>query len=342
MAKRVQISSDDTTYYTLPGNSGEFRNEAGELDDTIFGQDYKSSEAGLISWTVQANAVYKGFAGYQVDIKKSGSATGFTTEACTLVSGKTYKITDTTKNVWDRTASFTIFDGGVDKTAFVESIDYLMGRVTFLSSYTVTGAVTVTGSSLAMTVLASYRNFTLTQTLDPIDNTDIPTAQANSGHRTFSAGLKTVSMEVSGVYASSNAYRTALVARTEVIIEINPNGSGDSIARGFFKYVGTGQSGNVGALEEETVSFRLQVPTTSLLYRPFSWVYGASTTLSTAVQKALDAFLAGSSVYVKYLADGSTGAKGAAVITDVTLSGGLDGMNEFSVNFQGSGALTTI
>lgn len=79
MAKVVQVSDDNgSTWYTLPGNGGEFSKESSSIDDTVFGQDYKSSEVGLIGWTVSAQAFYKGFAGYSADIKKAGSNTAFT------------------------------------------------------------------------------------------------------------------------------------------------------------------------------------------------------------------------------------------------------------------------
>lgn len=344
-AKSVQISPDDgTTWYTLPGNSGEFNSEAGELEDTIYGQNYKSSEIGLINWSVQSNALYKGFAGYIVDIKKSGTSTTFTTEAFTLVSGKTYQINDAVKQIWDRTATFTVYDDGVDQNSNVESIDYLFGRVTFKAAYTVTGPVTVTGKYLPMAIVASYRSFTLSMTMDPIDNTDIPTAQANGGNMTFTAeGLKTVSLELSGVYASSNGYREALAARSELVLEINPDGTSKSVARGFFKSVSTGQSGDIGSLEEEQVSFRLQVPDspTNLQY-PFRWNHSATTTLNQSVREVINAWQDGTVIDMKYLHDGTNGVKGDVVVADCTLSGGLEAMNEFAITLQGSGALTVV
>lgn len=344
MAKRIRISSDaGTTWFTLPGNSGEFQSDAGELDDTIFGQDYKSSEIGIINWSVKTNAFYKGFAGYQVDLKKSGTPTTFTTEACTLISGKTYQVNDTTKQVWDRLTAVNVFDGGVNKDAFVESIDFIFGRVTFLPSYTVTGAVTVTGKYLPMTVLASYKDFTLGMSMDPKDTTDVPTAQSNGGYATYEAGLKTVTLELSGVFNVTNAYRAALAARSELILEINPDGTSKSVARGYFKPIATGQSGDVGALEEETVSFRLQVPSSpSNIQYPFRWSHAVSTTLNTAVQKILTAWQDGTVINVQYLPDGSTGVTGQCVISDCTLTGGLESMNNFDVQLQGSGAITAV
>lgn len=342
-AKVIKVSDDDgSNYYTLPGNEGEFQDEVGVLDDTIFGQNFKSGQSNLINWNISANAIYKGFAGYTVVIKKSGSSTTMTTEAMSLVSGKTYKITNAAKNVWDRTASFTVYDDGVDATAQVLNIDFLFGQVTFKSAYTVNGAVTVTGKYLALTQLAKYRNFTLTMTQDAIDNTDIPAAQGNSGHRTHGYGLKTVSLECSGVYASANGYRTDLVARTELIIEIDPGAASKAKCRGFFKPATRSQQGSIGALEEETANFVLQVPTTALLLTPFRWEFSSDTDIATAVKKCIECWQNETTMKWQYLSDGTNGLSGSGVVSDVSLSGGLEAMNEFSANLMGSGVVTAV
>ena len=343
-AKIIKVSDDaGANYYTLPGNTGEFSDELGVLDDTVFGQNFKSGQSGLINWGVSANALYKGFAGYLVSIKKPGTGTAMTTEAHTLVSGKTYKISNATKNVWDRSGTFIVYDNGVDRTnTEVLNIDYLFGQVTFKSSYTVVGPVTVTGKYFPMTSLAKYRGFNLTMSQDPIENTDVPTASANSGHRTNGYGLKTVSLDVNGVYATANGYRADLVARTELMIEIDPGNALKALCRGFFKPAGRNQSGRVGALEEESVSFVLSVPDVTLMKTPFRWEFSATTDISTAVRKCIEAWQNETTMRWQYLWDGTTGFQGDGVITDVSLSGGLEAMNEFSASLAGSGIVTAI
>lgn len=342
MAKRVQISADDITYYTLPGNAAELRNETGELNDTIFGQDFASSESGLISWTVSANALYKGFAGYVVSLKKSGATTVFTALPATLVTGKTYALNDVTKQIWDTNVPLVVKDGATDVTAQVESADYLFGTVTFKSTYTVVGAITIGGSFFPVVAMAGSKSFTLTQTADTIDTTDIPTAQANGGYKTFDEGLKTATLELSGIYKVANGFQASLNNRDNVIVEINPDGSALSVARGMFTYMSRGQSGDVGALEEETVSLSLAIPDIQTLRTPFAWKHSVSSKLNQGVQILLNAWLSNTKVWVKYLPDGLTGFKGQAVPTDLSLAGGLEVMNEFTVNLQGSGAPTVV
>ena len=139
------------TFYTLPGSSGEFSDEAGTIEDTIFGHTFSSTQTGLISWSLNAQAFYKGFAGYVASIKSSGTSTSMTSEAMSLVSGKTYKIASAAKEIFDYNQALTFSDGsGPISAANIDSIDYLFGTVTFVSTFTPTGSVTVTGHYLPM------------------------------------------------------------------------------------------------------------------------------------------------------------------------------------------------
>jgi hypothetical protein len=339
-AKKVQISPDTgTTWYTFPGDKAEFHGDATAINDTIFGQSYKSSQTGMINFTVSCNGFYKGFAGYVAVVKKTGSTTAFTGEATTLVSGKTYKISNAVKNIWDRNVKPTVKDNAVTVSAGnILSIDYLFGQVTFQSSYTPTGPITFDGSYLPATQIASANGFTLTQTADTINNSDFPTAQSNGGYMTYDYGLKTVSLALKGFFNSSNGFLAAVQARSEVVLEISPDGAGNAVARGFFKPMTSDQSGNVGELETQDVTYHLSVPDQSDIISPFSWSFSSGSSINSAIKTALQAFSANTITTVNYLEDGATGHKGSAVVTECTLAGGLDVMNEFSLKFQGSGA----
>lgn len=340
MAKRIQISPDGSTWYTLPGNKGEFQHEAGQIKDTIFGQDFESNQTGIIGWMINANGLYKGFAGYVTKILKSGTPTVMTAEAMSLVSGKTYKVTAGSKNVFDRLTAVRVYDNAVEVTdpTKIESINYLFGRVTFAASYTPTGPITVTGKYLPMTQVAGANSFTLTQTANAIDNTDYETAQGNGGFRTHEYGLRTVALSLKGIYKPTNGFADLLIARAECVVEINVDGSGKSVARGFMKPANTGQDGNVGELENDSLDFTLSVPDQEGVDLPFSWIHDGTTSLSMAIRTALSSWESGDLVSVNYLADGENGKEGEAIITDLSLSGGLEAMNEFTIKFQGSDA----
>ena len=90
-----------------------------------------------------------------------------------------------------------------------------------------------------------------------------------------------------------------------------------------------------------TTLFRSSVPTTALLATPFKWAFTA-TDLSTSVVKTLEAWQNETDLDVQYLSDGTNGLKGLCVVADVSLSGGLEAMNEFSCTYQGTGAVTAV
>jgi hypothetical protein len=354
-AKVVNISNDaGVTWRSLPGSQASFDSEAESIEDTILGQTFSSNEVGLVTWSVSSDGIFKGFAGYLAEIKRVGTPVTFTAEAMSLVSGKTYEIDDATKAIWDRSeATMDILDNGVSVAAAdIESIDYLFGRVTFVSSYTPTTPITATGKSFPVSAAGCSNSYTLTMSCDAIDNTCFNTAQANDGVRIFTAGLRTVSLELNGIFDATEVFAADLLARTEVIIEVDPAGDGSSVARGFFKLSSTSQSGAVGALEEETVSFELTVPdetTNPDADPPFAWSHSATTTLNQAIRDVLDSWEQELNTYeVQYLPNGATGQspldgkEGAFVVTDVSLSGGLSNMNVFTVELQGTDAYTVV
>jgi hypothetical protein len=342
-AKIVQVSDDSgSNWYTLPGGTGEFNDNAEQLDDTIFGHTFQSNQPGLLGWAANANALYKGFAGYVAKLLQPGAAVVADGEAMSQESGQIYEVTDKVKDVWDRSDTVVVYDDASDETAEVEWIDYLFGRVKFLDSYTVLGVITVDISYFPMTQLGKGRTFTLTQTAAVVDETDFETAQGNDGYRTVAPGLRTVALELGGIYDVASGLRALLRARTELILEVNPDGNSLSIGRGFFKPSAEGQSGNVGDLEEETATFVQFVPDEALMLTPFNWIHDAATTLSQAVQIILQSWIDQTIIDVQYLYDGTNGQTGTCMVADVSLTGGIEAMNEFAANFAGDDTPTDV
>lgn len=341
MAKIIAVSADDSTFYTLPGPGGSYSEDGATINDTILGQTFSSSSSGLISSTISSSAYYKGIAGWKNVVKKEGTTTAMTDEACSLVSGKTYQIDAASKRIIDIGVAVVVDDNGssVD-AANIESINYLTGSVTFVDSYTPTTPITISGSYLPSAAIASYKTVDLTMSANAIDTTDLPTAQSNGGYRTYSPGLRTVSISLNGVYNSSNDFTTLLQDRDRFVVEINPDGNSKSYARGFFTTTSRSQSGDVGALEDESLNFTLQVPEAAST--PFTWIHENDSTIPDAVKVILNAWENETTVYVKYLPDGSTGVKASAVVTNVSMSGGEGNMTQFNADFQISGSVTAI
>jgi hypothetical protein len=342
-AKSVLISAlGASTFRKLSGNTADFMVQADMVDDTIYGHAYKSMQPDILNWELSANAVYKGYAGYQAKIMKTGPGIVFTDEPAALVSGQIYEITDTTKRIIDQATAPVVKAGGVDQTANVEKIDYLFGRIIFKSTYTVSGAVTITGKYLPNAQVCSMNKYSLSQQADAVDSTDLCIAQSNQGFRQYQPGLKTVSLELTGFYKLTSTFLDELKARERFIIELNPDGLGHSTCRGFFIVKSDKQSGKVGSIEEENVSMDLWAPDGDLLQAPFSWVHKPESILNLGVRTLLDAWINEVLVDARYLEDGVSGKQGSAVVTNMSLAGGLGALNEFSVQLKGSGAYTNV
>ena len=95
-----------------------------------------------------------------------------TGEATTLVSGKTYRITDRAKRLIDPAQSLTVLDDGVGVSASdIETIDLLHGKVTFASAYTINGAITITGNYLPLSEITDCRSWSVSASMDLPDAT---------------------------------------------------------------------------------------------------------------------------------------------------------------------------
>lgn len=197
-----------------------------------------------------------GSPGWRATVKRSGTSTQFTDEAASLVSGKTYQIDDETKQVWDREQPVTVKDDGVVvDSSNIEFIDYLFGKVTFASGYTVQGAVTISGNYLPMQSVAGANSYTLNQTAEILDDTDFDTAK-NTGYRSRIYGLQDVSATISRWDDLSDYFKTVIDNGEVVVLEIRP-GEGMEFFRGYMVVESSNRSGDVAALESEELSFQL-------------------------------------------------------------------------------------
>lgn len=344
-AKRIQVSSDNgVTYWTLPGSQGDKTVERNKAKDTVYGQSYESEFNSLGSVSMNSNAIYKGIAGYLATVKKVGTSTAMTAEACSLVSGKTYKITSAAKQLIDINTAVNVFDNAVNQNANVLSIDYLYGRVTFKPAYTVTGPITITGNYFPLANIAKAKSFNLNQTCGEVDNTGYEDAQANSGFKVLDYGIRTVNLEVGRIIANAAAsLNTDLVANSIYVIELAPGGDNTKLAyRGYFQLSSVGGSGNNGEVEAESLKFGLYVPDAALLETPSKWLIGSSSGVNQAIQIVLNAFQNQTTVKVRYLEDGATGTEITAIVTDASITNTIEGINEYKFAFKGASGLTTV
>lgn len=131
-------------------------------------------------------------AGWDCLVQVTGTSTAFTTEACSVVTGKTYEIDDLTKAVWDPDVAVVVWDNGAPVSAVdILSIDFLFGRVTFTGGYTVLGAITInSGSYLPRHTIDEAHTFRLSRS-----GAMLNCNQFGNDYQTRSRGLLDTGME---------------------------------------------------------------------------------------------------------------------------------------------------
>lgn len=191
-----------------------------------------------------------GVAGYGASIKKSGSTTVFVNEDFTNTTGDTWQIDDTVKRVFDKDSLPGFYDDNIAIPANeVQSIDYLYGRVTFTS--TKVGPIVANGSYFPMLEIAGAKEISLNRTVAIHDDT----STGNAGFHTKVYGLQDITMTLSRWDDLTKEFTNILKNRKEVIIEFAP--TVDKSYRGWFVIDSAGQSLDLNALIEESISFQL-------------------------------------------------------------------------------------
>lgn len=346
-AKVVQVRKAGTTdpWAILPGSTADFNVEQGEAEDTIFGASYTSNQTTITGWSISANAYYRGFAGYNSTIKKSGTPTVFTGQSMSPTSrDDEFIIDDQSLTPWNYNNDVTVNVNGTPADPDnIESIDPMFGRVVFAAGVVdeVYDVVTVTGEYLPLTAFGNAYSFDLTQNSDTTETTSFEIAQGNGGYSTHRPTLRTVSLSLSAFYRATNDFLDLLQTRDDFVVEINPDGNDKSIARGVFRVSSESNSGDVGGDEETTVELVLAVPEG---YVPFSWYHEPDTTMPDGLLTILDAFVFQDNLEVRYLPEGpgGLGKEGEVVLTDASISSEVEGIVEASFDATGTGPFTQI
>lgn len=341
-AKLVRTSRDGINWNILAGNDASIDLDGEELENTIFGSDFNSSITGIISHALSGNAMFRNTAGFEARLKTvSGNPTTFTTEALAL-NGDWYVIADRSKSLWDREEEviFADAEGTIDPDDIAQ-VDYLNGRVRFVSGFTPDGAVTASGDFLTTAEFACARSIDLTQSLDTIETGCFESIGSNGGFELYKGTLRTVSADIEGFYRSTNDFYQTLLDREEILIEIDMDGKGTSVARGYFRVISDGLSGGVGGDETESVSFTLSVPEG---FVPFAWYFASNSEAPASVQDIFWAWENKEELYVQYYPEGinSRGFQGQYIVTDASISTAVDAIGEVTVSGQGTGAISPI
>ena len=160
-------------------------------------------------------------AGYSAKLYRSGTSTSMTAEATTLVTGKTYRITNAAKRMLDPTVAVVVDDSGSPVSASdILSIDYLHGIVTFDPSYTVSGAVTVDANYIPLSQIADVYNASFSTNIMTLDNTVYEDTAVSR-----KAGLKDISGSFSSYDEGATAISSLLAAGTVLYLTWMQTGS---------------------------------------------------------------------------------------------------------------------
>jgi hypothetical protein len=199
--------------------------------------------------------------GFAAQVRRSGTSTSTTDEACEQVSGNLYQVTNAARRVIDPTVAWHFKDDGATVPyADIVSLDYVNGQV--LLSGAPVGDVEFNGSFLPLTtsseVVAEARSYTLSESTDLLDTTVFAGSTEALLHSRM-ASLKDASIEVESIasVASLATLETYKNAGTPVVVEIYQGSTGAQRFRGFCLVETIERSGEVAGLIQSSISFKI-------------------------------------------------------------------------------------
>jgi hypothetical protein len=192
-------------------------------------------------------------ASYNTVVKLGGVATSMTSQAMVSHStvANTYKISSTSRQVWDRDTALVFRKSGVlIGSSLVSSVDRLFGTVTFVSPQA--GTIRVSGSYIPLADAAGAKSYSLNISRTLLDDTDF----TSTGWVSRTPGLLDVSGSMSRWDNLDDDFADLINSGSAAVVEIRPGGTGVS-ARGWFKFSSENYSGDVAALEQAEVAFEI-------------------------------------------------------------------------------------
>lgn len=181
-------------------------------------------------------------AGYLSTVFLVGPSTAMTGEATALVSGKTYRLTNTAHRILNPSVAVVVKDNGVVVgAANIAARDYLFGQVTFVAGYTVTGPVTIDGAFYTLMALPGAFDAKLSRKNDMKDATVY--AQGDAQKRR-AATLMDCELALKGRGTGFEDYDTTTVGTqnvqtlaangTPTLIQLDPGSSNTWVHRGWY------------------------------------------------------------------------------------------------------------
>ena len=215
--------------------------------------------------------------GYLCSLGITGATTAFTTEAFTNLSTDVWQITSTARRIWNPGVTVDFFDNAVPiDPADIESINYLFGIVTFISSTAFAGPITATGAYFPILTLTESHYFTLVVSRDMLDDTVFgDTAHSRQGTIIDAVGELQIYDYFETDYDAGGGtvkLSTMWAAETPFVLTFNMNAANTIQYRVLAIITDLELSAGVGDLLEGTVSWEAQ-PTQDAEGNPVHFAY---------------------------------------------------------------------
>ena len=202
-----------------------------------------------------------GIAGYTCLVRRSGTSTTVSGEACTNTTGNTFRITAAAKRVIDPNMPLNFQDGGATVSfSLISSLDFLNGVVTFATPRG--GAITFNGNFLPITtsseVFLESKSYKLGLKKDLL-GTDVFSGTTSLIARRRIAGLEDVQLDVESLAQPADllVLDTAKDNGTVLVTEVYFGADTTPRFRGFCLVENVDRSATVDGLVMTNVTFKI-------------------------------------------------------------------------------------
>ena len=191
-------------------------------------------------------------AGHLALVKKAGTSTAMSGEAMSLVSGQVYEVTDSARRILDPEVAITVYDNAIAVAAAdIENIDYLFGRVTFDSGYSVTGPVTLDANFYPTVNIAAAKEWSASHTRDIAETTTF-----GDNAKGKKALLKDATGNISAFAEIDSEILAAFNSADNFFIEWDPAGDGTRVKRYWVLFEGLETTASTDALVEDGITWQ--------------------------------------------------------------------------------------
>jgi len=333
--KKVNVSIDGVDWKEVPAESPTLNKNVVMQENTDLSNTtgFKSRLQGLKDFNLGLEGNFSPGLTYQFNIKKSGTSTGMIDETMSNIVGNTFKIDDADKEIFDREVTPTFEDNGVPvDAADIESIDFLVGTVTFTAART--EPVTVTGNFIPVTATVCVNQGSLDMNIELEEDTNIKSA--TNGWKTRVPKLKDVSMSLTAFNDLNKDFFGHIDNADIILAEITLGTVDPQIIRGWFIVESDNDTGGVADVETEEISLQLDGDALS----SFTWIYPTSG-FNEALRILTDFFFNEGDLHAQILPENdiAKGFEGQVVMESFSLTLDINGKVTFSSSLQGNGAL---